>query len=267
MKTNIVIISILFSLCFVNCNKKSQNEETLKLKELPSVLNYLTALTTPVDIQFNLESSTSMFIQGNNTTTQFLKGTATNQNGNTLNVGPFILNNIEIFPVNNYYQKEFITPQNFYGQTLITKTNAVLSPFATGYQFTDTLYVPNEIIIDQNTINNDLANNKIFVDKNIKWQADLNNNRGGVIIVVEYFPQDVLNLQIAQTNQVYKRNGIVVPDNGSVNIDASLLSEMPRGAYLLVTFVRANYKKGITSGLKSYLVAAYNQKYLNFKYL
>ncbi len=260
------LIFFVVTLFFAACKKTSSTEESQKSKDLPSVLNYLTALSTPVDMQFNIESSTSMLISGNNTTRQTLKGTALNVDGNTVNVGSLFLNSISVNPVNNYYERTFDVPSNFYGQQVIFKTNTVSSPLTTGFQFTDTLYAPNEIVINPTSINQDLASNKVFTGKNIQWQADLNNTNGGVIIIVEYFPQDVLNTGLSQQNSSYLRNGIVVPDNGSVNLDASLFVGMPKNAYLLVTFVRANYRKGVTNGLKSYLVAAYSQKYMNFKF-
>jgi hypothetical protein len=264
---NIIFVVGLILISTTSCTKTGKTEEIVeKTQQIPSVLNYLTALSTPVDMQFNLSSSAPMLAFTNNTIIQNLRGTALNSNQEIVDIGPLSLNNVLINPVNNYYEKSFNALNNLYGQQLILKTSSVNAPLATGYQFSDTLYSPKELLINQSTINQDLAANKISPNKNLQWIADPNNITGGVIIVVEYIPQDPANTNLRQSNPTYVRNGIVVPDNGSANLDNSLFAGMPQNASLEVTLVRANYKKGVTNGLKSYMICAYSQKYMTFKY-
>ncbi len=260
------LLAFIILATMLSCNKTSNTEESVgKLKqELPTALTYLTALTTPVDVQFIIESSSSMLVNGNSQPT--LNGTALDVNGERVNIGSFYINGLVANPINNVYGQGFIFPNNVYGERLVMKANPVSSPLASGYDFIDTLYVPNKLQISSTSINQEMSLNTIGTGKVINWMQDLNNLQGGMVIVVEYIPLDIANASIRQVYPNYVRNGIVVSDNGTYTFNNSLLKDMPRGAYLLVTLARINYKMGVTSGNKSYLVCSNNQKYLNFRF-
>ncbi len=263
MKKYLLVITVSVFL-LLSCNKTEKNENSKTNPELPSALMYLTALSTPVDVQFIIESSTPMLT---NNSRQTISGTALDINGDKVNIGNLHINNLIISPNNNnnYGQNYIFTPPLF-GQQAVFKSERVASPMASGYDFTDTLYIPNALQIDPSSYNQDLSNNIISQGKEIKWVADLNNTTGGVVIVAEYVPEDIANTAFKASYPNYLRNGLVVPDNGLVVITKPLLDGLPKGAYLQVTLARINYKKGVTSGQKSYLVCANSQKYLLFKH-
>lgn len=127
------------------------------------------------------------------------------------------------------------------------------------------MYVPADLLIDDNgsgtgsggsgapPVNND----QLFFGKRITWNADP-NNLNGVIIILEYDPTNLANLNLQSNNPNLIRNAITVTDNGEYIFTSNDLQNLPVGARITVTAGRASFTEIVDAANQtSYSIYAY----------
>lgn len=84
------------------------------------------------------------------------------------------------------------------------------------------------------------ANNTIGVNSEVIWVADPRNFKG-VVITVDCWRMDNMDKPDLKSEDLI-RNQVHVIDDGSYRLDAEIFDKIPKGARVIVTISRGNYK-------------------------
>jgi hypothetical protein len=107
--------------------------------------------------------------------------------------------------------------------------------------------------------------NTIDVGKLFTWAPDPQNPSGEIAVSIEYDPNKIGNQRLKKKGKQVG-NALIIKDNGSFEITAALLKDIPKGAEVEVTLTRNNYKTKADGDGKPYTLFAYSNKYFTFKY-
>ncbi|HEX6192044.1 MAG TPA: hypothetical protein VFZ42_06755 [Chitinophagaceae bacterium] len=201
-----------------------------------NILEYWDYLQQATEGTFSLVSHASLATQSDSKSLTggfFYSGTNPIEGG-TVQIGNISLSS----DVSKGYMYGQVTPQ---GKALFGNTISLsLNPNAPGTSgkaiAAASIYIPAEL-----TLSSPLADDVITTGTTIEWNTDRSNTRG-VMILLEYDPENLENAGFAATypNPVHK--AISVADIGSYTLTYNDVSALPNGSRITLRVARGNYR-------------------------
>lgn len=263
MKQTIYFI-LLLSLVTTSCRKTSVTE---KNPDLPSIFALLNAMNKKTDATFGIGGNAPMkkgraqFINLN------FSGIFNGSDGLPKNIGEIRFGNQSWSSnTSNYYSGQNVD-RSLLGKMVhfkFTKSGRMMRRDG-GEE--DSLYVPQEVIVTYPEYSNDISDNTAAPYNTFTWEPDYENTKG-IVIMIEYRPEAIGNESFASNgHDELIRRAIVVEDNGEYALSESLFEDIPEGATIEISIIRANYiiNESEDDGY-SYTVYAYNYKSGIYRY-
>lgn len=279
----VVVLSSIFFACDKKVDSKKIEEvantvvDSRNVAGLLSIANYYDVISKRTNAVFGLSMSSNIYDTNNENAPLLFGGTFIADNGKFIKGGKVNVNELEFMPDENFnYGSNFIINKNIMGSptSIDFEKPASFAGVSTtpgvGSKITNRMYVPSALVITGPALNStDLTNQPtIKVGETFSWIPDRqNDSKMGIIFGIEYSPNEFGNEPFKSSNPTTKRNGFVIPDNGTYTLPSTLFNGIPLGSVVSVSIIRANYKIEPDIDNNTSTIFAYHQKNGTFKYV
>lgn len=270
-------IFFVYVLLLASCRTGEDNNVAQSKPEPESIHDYFNFIKQKRSGSFVVQSMSPMWAE-KEYGTQLLNGFFTDKNGNRVKGGNLTFGNYVLLPVvegndgvDQYgYQLTRIgelglsephAARDLFGKTMairleIPTANAV-SKVGSNTVLTDSLYVPKEIeAVAPRRIEGDSATFVLQDGFNLRWNAD-DRNLKGVVIYLEYDPENFFNDKFRDSHPKKKYKAITVKDTPEgYTFRNSDLADFASNSMVTIRLGRANYIS-LKNGGENYDVAAF----------